>query len=34
MKISVETVVKAKLNRVRDAWNAPADIIAVEYRSG
>jgi uncharacterized protein YndB with AHSA1/START domain len=26
MKITVETVVKAKLNNVWDAWNSPADI--------
>ena len=26
MKISVETVVKAKVNKVWDAWNDPADI--------
>jgi len=26
MKITVETVVKAKLNKVWDAWNSPADI--------
>jgi uncharacterized protein YndB with AHSA1/START domain len=26
MKITVETVVKAKLNKVWDAWNNPADI--------
>lgn len=26
MKITIETIVKAKLNRVWDAWNTPADI--------
>ena len=26
MKITVETVVKAKLNKLWDAWNNPADI--------
>jgi len=27
MKITVETLVKAKLNNVWDAWNSPADIM-------
>ena len=27
MKITVETVVHAKLNKVWDVWNNPADIV-------